>query len=190
MTDVLYSVGHSSHSVEEFLKLLRLQQIDVVADVRSHPASRFAPQFNSQPLQQYLQSQKVRYVFLGKELGGRPSDPQFYDPEGYVLYSEVAESPGFAEGIRRLQKGVRDFTVVMMCSEEDPCFCHRRLLVGRVMAAHGFEIVHLRGNGRAQPEADLVNEEARKSPPMLFPAPWRSAVPLRHRPLGTLEPEG
>ena len=190
MTKTLYSIGHSSHSIEEFLQLLRLHRIEVIADVRSHPVSRFAPQFNSESLSEHLRGQKLRYVFLGRELGGRPSDPRFYDREGYVLYSEIAESPAFLEGIARLEKGVSDFRVGIMCSEEDPHYCHRRLLVGRVMAAHGCEISHVRGNGRTQSEADLRNEELRKTPPLLFPVPWRSAVPLRHKALGTSETEG
>ncbi len=185
MTKIFYSIGHSSHSAEAFAELLRLHRIDVVADVRSHPLSRFAPQFNWQSLREYLRSQDFQYVFLGKELGGRPSDPRFYDPEGYVLYSKLAESSAFLEGITRLEKGVRNFRVAAMCSEENPISCHRRLLIGRVMAARGFQVGHLRGNGQVQSETDLKNEEIRKSPPMLFPAPWRSVVPLRH---SALEP--
>jgi len=158
--------------------------------VRSHPVSRFAPQFNSEPLHEYLRGEKLGYVFLGRELGGRPAEPRFYDPEGYVLYSEIAESPAFLEGITRLEKGMRDFLVAIMCSEEDPRCCHRRLLVGRVMAAHGCEIIHVRGSGRIESEADLMNEELRNTPPMLFPVPWRSAVPLRHKALGRPETEG
>lgn len=189
MTKTLYSIGHSSHSSEEFLRLLRLHRIEVVADVRSHPVSRFAPQFNSESLRDYLRDEKLRYVFLGRELGGRPTEPRFYDPEGYVLYSEIAKSPAFLEGIARLEKGVRDFSVAIMCSEEDPRCCHRRLLVGRVMATHGYEIIHVRGSGRSESEADLMDEELRTTPPMLFPAPWRSAVPLRHKALGASETE-
>jgi len=189
MSATLYSIGHSSHSADDFAELLRRHKIEVIADVRSHPASRFAPHFNSQSLREYLRSRDFGYVFLGKELGGRPSDPGFYDREGYVLYSKIAESPEFREGIARLEKGVQGFRVAVMCSEEDPSFCHRRLLVGRVMAAHGFGVSHLRANGRVQSEEDLVNEELRKSIPTLFPAPWRSAVPLRHKGLGKMEAE-
>ena len=192
MTRTFYSIGHSSQSIDAFIELLYLHRIEVVADVRSHPVSRFAPQFNSESLREHLRGRNIRYVSLGRELGGRPSDARFYDPEGYVLYSEIAESPAFLEGIRRLEKGVREFRVAIMCSEEDPCSCHRRLLVGRVMAAHGCEVRHVRVNGQVQSEEDLVKEESRRASPTLFPVPWRSVFPLRQRQKGfdTVETQG
>jgi hypothetical protein len=57
------------------------------------------------------------------------------------------------------------------------------------MAGRGFEITHLRSNGQAQPEAHLVVEETRKSPPTLFAIAWRSAVPLRHKTFGRADEE-
>ena len=181
MKGTVYTVGHSSHSIDEFMRLLTLHHIDALADVRSYPVSRFASQFNGEPLRLHLRKRGLRYVALGKELGGRPSDARFYDEEGYVLYSDLAESAAFLEGIGRLEKGINEFNVAVMCSEEDPRHCHRRLLVGRVMADRGYEIRHVRGNGGVQAESDLVNEESRIIPPTLFPRPWRSIMPLRQR---------
>ena len=93
---------------------------------------------------------------MGRELGGRPAGAEFYDQEGHVLYSRVAESSLFLEGLERLQEGLREFRLALLCSEENPAACHRRLLVGRVLAERGVAIDHIRGDGRLQSEAELI----------------------------------
>jgi len=65
----LFTIGHSTHSWEKFLELLRQHRIEAVADVRSSPYSQFNPQFNREPLQIALRQQGISYVFLGEELG-------------------------------------------------------------------------------------------------------------------------
>jgi hypothetical protein len=72
---VIYTIGHSTHTWEDFLKLLATLNIEVVADVRSKPYSRFNPQFNRETLASGLEEAGKRYLFLGKELGGKPEDP-------------------------------------------------------------------------------------------------------------------
>lgn len=67
----LYSIGHSRHPAEQFLALLRAARIELLADVRSQPASRWAPQFTRARLEQLLHSHGLEYAFLGRELGGR-----------------------------------------------------------------------------------------------------------------------
>src|SRR5947209_5869026 len=130
----LFSVGHSNHPLEKFIELLRSQQIEVLADVRSHPFSRFAPHFNGPSLAGALEAAGIRYLFLGKELGGRPVGEEFYDEEGRVLYNRLAASPLFRSGVERLRSGMRRYRVALMCSEENPDVCHRHLLIGRVLA--------------------------------------------------------
>lgn len=96
---------------------------------------------------------------MGRELGGRPQDSEFYDAEGFVLYSQIAESPLFLEGIDRLMKGIKTYRVAVMCGEENPANCHRRLLVGRVLAKRGVSVRHIRGDGTIQDEDELAREE-------------------------------
>ena len=158
----LFSIGHSNHPLETFLGLLQRYQIGVLVDVRSYPYSNFAPRFDTHALKTAVTTVGIKYVFLGKELGGRPEGPEFYDAEGYVLYSRVAESPVFLEGSRLLEQELSMHPVALLCSEEDPSYCHRRLLVGRVLVARGVVLDHVRGDGRVQTEAELANEEARR----------------------------
>jgi hypothetical protein len=95
---------------------------------------------------------------MGKDLGGRPDGERFYDPEGYVLYSRVARERSFRKAIERLGKGVTEFRVAIMCGEEDPYGCHRRLLVGRVLRQEGVEVQHIRQDGRLQTDPDVEGE--------------------------------
>ncbi len=175
----LYSIGHSNHDAQVFLDLLARHGIQAVADVRSQPYSKYADQFNSEPLKHLLSAAGVSYVFLGKELGGRPDGDTFYDGEGHVRYDRVAESPLFLQGIERLEQGAEQYRVAMMCSEENPCDCHRFLLVARVLENRGLAVQHIRGDGRLQTNDEIRRERLGDDrQPFLFEEleepPWRS----------------
>lgn len=142
--------------MERFLELLRRHGVQAIADVRSHPYSRYASQFDREALTKALQDAGLQYVYLGAELGGRPRGEAFYDAEGHVLYDKVAGSHAFQEGLTRLERGLRQYAVAMVCSEEDPSGCHRRLLVGRVLLERGVAVEHIRGDGRLQRDDELT----------------------------------
>jgi uncharacterized protein (DUF488 family) len=148
----LFTVGHSNHSADRFLGNLATRQVDVLVDVRSWPGSRFAQWADRKSLPSLLRSIGCSYVYLGQELGGRPEGDEFYDAAGHVLYGRVAKSDDFRRGMQRLMRGLADHRVAVMCSEEDPTHCHRRLLVSKVMSEAGVEIAHIRGDGRCEVE--------------------------------------
>ena len=171
---IVTTVGHSTHTIERFLVLLADAGISVVVDLRSQPYSRFSPQFNQQNLKTALVSAGIRYLYMGDSLGGRPSVAEMYDSEGFVLYSAVAASELFKQGIERLERGAEDYGVAVMCSEENPTECHRYLLVGRVLTARGHDVVHLRGSGTTESYQQV---ELRRAPGQLSflgqeDAPW------------------
>src|SRR5436309_14598733 len=97
----VFSIGHSNLSSEAFCHLLKRHAIEVLVDVRSHPQSRYAPHFSLEPLRSSTRAAGIRYVFLGRELGGRPDDPAFYDPDGHVLYDRLAMSTLVQQGLAR-----------------------------------------------------------------------------------------
>lgn len=167
----VYTIGHSNHPIEKFLDLLKEHRIEVLVDTRSHPYSRFAPHFNVRELKASLAPACIKYLFLGKELGGRPEGEEFYDEEGRVDYRLVAHTPVFNEGISRLESGLQRYRIALLCSEEDPSGCHRRLLVGRILAERGVEVRHIRGDGGVQPEEPPAGEQ-----PALFQevGEWKS----------------
>jgi len=99
----LYSIGHSDHTLEEFLDLLRRHEIAVVVDVRSQPYSQWVPQFNRENLARDLGAAGVRYVFMGDSLGGRPAERALYDPgEERPSYERLAQSASYQVGIEQL----------------------------------------------------------------------------------------
>jgi len=156
----IFTIGHSNHTMETFLRMLKQYDIEVMVDVRSQPHSKNVPHFDLHILKATLTRSRIKYLYLGKELGGRPDGDEFYDPDGHVLYFRLAKSELFLKGIYRLEKGLQKYRVAIMCSEEDPTSCHRRLLIGRVLAEKGFSLNHIRGDGRLQMEEDLTKQES------------------------------
>ena len=114
----LYTIGHSNHAPEVFLGLLSAHGIEALVDVRSQPYSRYAAQFDKPGLNALLAGAGITYLFMGKELGGRPDGTEFYDPaDGRVLYDRVAASPLFLRGLARLETGIQKYRVAMMCDQ-------------------------------------------------------------------------
>jgi uncharacterized protein (DUF488 family) len=159
----VFTIGHSNHDAEQFVHLLRDAGIEVVADVRSQPFSRFNPHFNQGALQAALRAAEIRYAFLGDTLGGRPVEPDLYDAAGHVRYDVVAQSERFQAGVERLVEASTAARVAVMCSEEDPSRCHRRLLITPALAAREIAVVHLRGDGTAVTEAEIAAGESHQA---------------------------
>ena len=152
-----WTIGHSNHSAERFLSLLQQHSIETVVDVRSQPYSRFSPHFRQSRLRELLSEIGIAYLFLGDELGGRPKELALYDGTGNVVYDRVARTERFAEGLRGLMAAAARQHVAAMCSEENPEFCHRRLLITRALLKNETppSVAHIRGDGRLVSEADM-----------------------------------
>jgi uncharacterized protein (DUF488 family) len=178
-----FTVGHSNHEFDAWLALLRGHGVEVVVDTRSSPYSKYVPQFDKEPMQRSLEAAGVRYLYLGAELGGRPANPAYYDAKGRVLYSRLRNDARFKAAIARLETGMERYRIALMCGEEDPAHCHRRLLIGRVLSERGHTMQHIRGDGRLESD-DAVAAEARKplvgAQPALFAEldedEWRSTA--------------
>ena len=168
----MFTVGHSNHSAEYFAVLLRRHGIEVLVDIRSRPYSRHAPQFNATGIGAALSGDGIRYLYLGKELGGRPEEVMFYDAEGRVDYALVERSRPFLDGIKRVEWEIQGKRITLLCSEEDPARCHRRLLVGRALEERGITLRHIRGDGSVE-----TDDEVDGGQPILFPK--REASPRK-----------
>ncbi len=181
----IYTVGHSNHSTERFLDLLAEHGIDVLVDVRSAPYTKYSVHFNREFLERSIKTAGLKYLFFGNELGGMPKNSAFYDEDGYVLYWKIAESKPFIETIERLKKGASLYTVALMCGEENPTHCHRRLLIGRVLEESGIEVLHIRANGSIETEKEITEKDEPKAIQMTFfsepveETPWRSSHAVR-----------
>ncbi|MER3480019.1 MAG: hypothetical protein C4327_05885 [Meiothermus sp.] len=180
---MLYTIGHSNHHPEAFAQLLKTYGIEALADVRSSPFSRHFPHFNAPELKKLLKAIGIRYVPMGSELGGRPQSPDLYDAEGHADYAKMSRTEVFRQGLERLRQGMKRYRVALMCSEEDPNECHRRLLIVRVLCDEEpglCELVaHIRGNGELQRESELRCREQTEQPLFTEAKPWRSPKSIR-----------
>jgi uncharacterized protein (DUF488 family) len=161
-TRLIYTVGHSSLSIGDFLGQLQRHQIQVVADVRSAPYSRRYPHFSREGLRKSLTGADIRYLFLGRELGARRDEPQCY-VDGQASYEEIAKLPNFVRGLERILEGAEKYRIALTCAEHDPLTCHRTILICHELRRREVQIQHiLRGGAledQAQAERRLIEEE-------------------------------
>ncbi len=150
----IFTVGHSNHSVEKFLNLLKRNRVSAIADVRSSPFSRRLPHFNQLSLRKSLASEGVSYVFLGEELGARSKNPECY-VDGKARYELIAATEEFALGLDRILKGVKHHQIALMCAEQDPITCHRAILVCKHLKDAGLEIKHILKTGELESHEHL-----------------------------------
>jgi len=153
----VFTIGHSNHPLERLLGLLAGAGIEMVADVRSVPASRRLPQFNKAALVKALHQAGLGYIFLGRELGGRPADPALFS-DGTADFERMAAAPVFRAGIKRVLAESLWLRVALMCAEKEPLDCHRCLLVGRALAAEGAEVRHILADGGIVTQKDIEAE--------------------------------
>ena len=146
------TIGHSNHPLETFLGLLEPRRVTALADVRSAPYSRFNPQFNREPLAAALKGHGIRYVYLGRELGGRSDDPACYEG-GRIRYDRLARTARFREGLERVMRGAAEHRIALMCAEKEPLDCHRTLLVARALEERGVDVAHILADGGLEPQA-------------------------------------
>jgi uncharacterized protein (DUF488 family) len=156
MTDAIYTIGHSTHSILKLIELLRGQSITALCDVRSKPYSRLNPQFNREQLKEALQSAGIKYVFLGRELGARPIDKTCFQ-NGRVRYDLLAKTDLFKRGIERVKKGMGSYRVALMCAEKEPLHCHRTILISRKLFEDGVPIKHILSDGDCEEHAHAID---------------------------------
>jgi len=178
-----FTLGHSNHSIEDWLALLVRHGVDVVVDIRSSPYSKYAPHFDKELMQRSLEKAGIRYLYLGAELGGRPANQAYYDAAGHVLYGRLCGDAAFKAAIVRLESGMERYRVALLCGEEDPAHCHRRLLIGRVLTERGHTMLHIRGDGRLEPDEAVAAQAGKPlidAQPALFADidedQWRSTA--------------
>lgn len=155
MTGTIYTIGHSNHTLERFIALLKQHGINALGDVRSEPYSRVNPQFNRDTLKAALWKNGITYIFLGKELGARSEDPSCY-VQGKVQYDCLAQSALFRKGIDSVLERMQGCRLAIMCAEKDPLDCHRTILVARHLDSLGIAIEHILPDGSLETHRQAV----------------------------------
>jgi uncharacterized protein (DUF488 family) len=145
---IIYTIGHSDHSTDELVALLKRHGIACVVDVRSQPYSRWAHQFNREVLARDLQDAGLAYHFMGDVLGGRPDDPTLYEPgQERPDYERIKQLPRYQAGIEQLLALARTQTAAVMCSEGDHRQCHRHLLITQTLLDYQVQVLHIQPDG-------------------------------------------
>ena len=160
---VIYTIGHSTHPSEFFLELLQEYSINCLIDVRSVAASSYNPQFNKEPLSNFLKANGITYMHFAEEFGARHNDPDLLDDEGKVNFELVRKSWNFKNGVERLWQAIdKGFTIALMCSESEPFDCHRFSMISIALEKDGFEVRHILKDKTTKSNAQLENQLLKK----------------------------
>ena len=149
MAETVYTIGHSTHRIEHFISLLEMHGITAISDVRSHPYSHVAPQFDRERLKTSLHAAGIAYVFLGDNLGARTTD-EFCYANGRVQYARLASTASFSDGLKRIVMGTKAYRVALMCAEKEPLECHRTILIARHLEAQNIPVNHILTDGKLE----------------------------------------
>lgn len=142
----IWTIGHSTRTLEEFVEMLRSFQIEIVVDIRSFPGSRKFPQFNKENLEISLPENRIQYLHI-KKLGGRrkinrDSKNTAWRHLAFRSYADYMESDDFKEGISELEKIAKKHRTAYMCSEAVWWRCHRSMVSDYLKAA-GWKVMHI-----------------------------------------------
>jgi uncharacterized protein (DUF488 family) len=133
---LIYTLGSSTRSPEEFIELLKEHHIETIADVRKFPRSRFE-HFCKENLPKLLEEAGISYSYMGRELGG-------YRKEGYQNFTAT---PEFQSGLRELEKVAQVGRTAIVCAERFPWRCHRHF-IGLELQKKGWQVSHIIDKGR------------------------------------------
>ncbi|WP_276349182.1 DUF488 domain-containing protein [Daejeonella sp. JGW-45] len=145
----IFTVGYGNRKIDDFLKLLKKYQINLLIDVRSYPFSRFQPAYRKNLLIQYLNSSDIQYLFMGDSLGGKPKNKELYIGDK-LDYSKVNQNSHYQFGLQKLKEiTTTGIQVALMCSELDENHCHRKNLIAEsLIATENFSIHHIDKKGQ------------------------------------------
>ena len=152
-----FTIGHSTRSIDEFVRILRCESIGTVVDVRTIPRSRTNPQFNKDRLPAALEDFGIGYIHL-PELGGlrsrqkraETSPNSFWDNQSFRNYADYAMSEQFRSGLRKLIDLGDTHPCAIMCAEAVWWRCHRRIIADYLLN-EGAKVFHLLAPGRSEP---------------------------------------
>jgi uncharacterized protein (DUF488 family) len=149
--NTIWTIGHSTHTFEDYLNILKSFDIKVVADIRNFPGSKRFPQFNKDALEIALPANQLTYVHL-KSLGGRRKAQINSKNTGWRLpafrgYADYMETEDFQQAILELESYARDSHVVYMCAEAVWWSCHRAL-VSDYLKHRGWQVLHIMAKGK------------------------------------------
>ena len=172
----IFTIGHSTHHLDEFVGLLKSFSISILADVRNFPGSKRYPHFNKELLESSLKKNGIRYRHF-KQLGGRrkpvaDSINTRWRNEAFRGYADYMQTSVFRESVGELQDIARKETVAYMCAEVVWWSCHRSI-ISDYLKIRGWKVMNIMAKGKADEHpftyaASIIDGELRYDEPGLF----------------------
>ncbi len=149
----IYTIGHSTHSAEEFIAFLKAHRIECLIDVRTIPRSLYCPQFDQEALKRLLKSEKIGYRHR-KELGGfrhakKDSINRGWKNKSFRGFADYMLTPAFQKGLEKLEKIAETKRCALMCAEALPWRCHRNL-ISDALSARKWKVYHIQNSNTAK----------------------------------------
>ncbi|MCC2592879.1 DUF488 domain-containing protein [Tessaracoccus sp. OS52] len=150
----MFTIGHSTHPLDEFVGLLRMHGVDHLVDIRTVPRSRTNPQYNLDALPESLAKHGIGHEYL-KGLGGlrkvrADSVNTAWRNKSFQGYADHMASAEFGEALAELEHRTSEHTVAIMCAEAVWWRCHRSM-VAEAMLVRGHDVSHIMPDGRLVP---------------------------------------
>lgn len=150
----IYTIGHSTHPIDEFVGILKAYEIQQLVDVRTVPGSRHNPQFSKAELEVSMPASGIRYVHM-PELGGlrkatKDSVNMGWRNASFRNYADYMQTEAFASGITKLIELASEHTTAIMCAEAVPWRCHRSL-IGDAVLVRGIEVMDIMSEKSSRP---------------------------------------
>lgn len=162
---IIYTIGHSTHKLDDFLSILVENSINCIVDVRSVPFSSRVPHFNKEDLRQQLEKNDMVYLHFPKAFGARHKDPELLDETGRVDFEKVRQTDSFRNGIDKLHYCIEQgYKVSLMCAEANPLDCHRFSMISYQLVKEGFLVNHILKDGNVIDNGELERRLLTKYP--------------------------
>jgi uncharacterized protein (DUF488 family) len=177
----IFTIGHSTRTIAEFVALLRQAAVDLVIDVRSIPRSRTNPQFNADALREVLAEVGIAYHHLPalgglrrRTKGAAPSPNTLWRVPAFRNYADYATTDAFRAGLDELRSLADDHCCAIMCAEAVWWRCHRRIIADYLMA-EGFAVEHIMGLHKIDPATPTHGVQVLPDGTLAYSATWNEA---------------
>ncbi|HJW40742.1 MAG TPA: DUF488 domain-containing protein [Rhizomicrobium sp.] len=172
----IFTIGHSTRTIVEFVALLRQVAVDLLIDVRSIPRSRTNPQFNADALPESLAGAGIAYRHLAalgglrhRKKGAPPSPNMLWRVAAFRNYADYAATDAFRTGLDELRALARDHCCAIMCAEAVWWRCHRRIIADYLLA-EGFPVAHIMGHDKIDPAKPTPGVRSLPGGTLVYPA--------------------
>lgn len=155
--NLVYTIGHSNHSFNNYLSMLKYHSINLVVDVRSIPYSKHAQWSKKSSIENSLLENSIKYKYLGDKLGGKSHDENVKFENGMIDYELYSKTIEFKNGIKELTGYIMEDRTCIMCSESNAYFCHRFSLISRWLTENDYKVLHINYNGNLISNSELEN---------------------------------